>query len=189
MPNPFATLRDKIAPRLRALRQCLWHWKDVALLVLAFLLLAVSGYAFREPLSAALARVRAGATGETSPCSMVVDRQNRPASGGGEGGPDPRSSSGDDRAGSGRVLESVRTPMLRFQPNGGFRVASEYRIDLIPKRLLKAGQVFSGDTTVTVRTDKFLVEGIDWVEEPALEGKAKVVFRGEIQAENIQLTS
>jgi hypothetical protein len=36
------------------------------------------------------------------------------------------------------------TNALRFQPSGGFPVASEYRIDLIPERLLKEGQVFSG---------------------------------------------
>ncbi len=190
MANPFASLRDKIAPRLRALRQRPWHWKDVALLVLALLLLAVSGYAFREPLSAALARARAGASGETvSVFDVVVDRQNRqfvdilfdrPL---GEGKVDqildpPPATIEPGLGGSWKWKD---TNALRFQPSGGFGVASEYRIDLIPERLLKEGQVFSGDTTVTVRTDKFLVEGIDVVEEPALEGKAKVVFRGEIR--------
>jgi hypothetical protein len=73
------------------------------------------------------------------------------------------------------------TNALRFQPSGGFPVASEYRMDLIPERLLQEGQVFSGETEVVVRTDQFLVEGVDVVEEPALEGKGKVVFRGEIR--------
>lgn len=76
MANPFASLRDKLAPRLRALRPR--TGKDIAILVLTLLLLAVSGYAFREPLSAAFARVRAGAEGETvSVFDVVVDRENQ----------------------------------------------------------------------------------------------------------------
>ena len=77
MANPFASFRDKIAPRLRALRQRPWHWKDIALIVLTLLLVAVSGYAFRDPLSAALAKVRAG--GETvSVFDVVIDHTQRP---------------------------------------------------------------------------------------------------------------
>ena len=59
-----------------------------------------------------------------------------------------------------------------WRVSGGERVP----IDLIPERLLKEGQVFSGETSMTGRTDQFLVEGVDVVEEPALEGKAKVVL-------------
>jgi len=55
-----------------------------------------------------------------------------------------------------------------WRVSGGERVP----IDLIPERLLKEGQVFSGETSMTGRTDQFLVEGVDVVEEPALEGKA-----------------
>ncbi|HYU35732.1 MAG TPA: alpha-2-macroglobulin [Thermoanaerobaculia bacterium] len=190
MANPFASLRDKIAPRLRALRQRPWQGKDVALIVLTLLLVAVSGYAFREPLAAAFARVRAGAGGETvSVFDVVVDRKDRqfvdilfdrPL---GEGKVDqiidpPPATIEPGLGGSWKWKD---TNALRFQPSGGFPVASEYKVDLIPERLLKKGQVFSGDTEVVVRTDQFLVEGVDVVEEPALEGKGKVVFRGEIR--------
>ena len=112
MPNPPAPLRDKIATALRALRTRPWGGKDIALLVVSLLLVAVSGYAFREPLG----RFGPGAGGwggdgvgvrrqrrpaEPAVCGHPV----RPASRRGEGGPDPRSSSGDDRAGSRRVVE------------------------------------------------------------------------------------
>lgn len=190
MPNPFAALWDKLALRLRALRSRSWQGKDIALLVLSLLLVAVSGYAFREPLSAAFAKVRAGAGGETvSVFDVAVDRENRqfadilfdrPL---GEGKVDqildPPPATIEPALGG--TWKWKDTNALRFQPSGGFPVASEYRIDLIPERLLKEGQVFSGETEVVVRTDQFLVEGVDVVEEPALEGKAKVVFRGEIR--------
>jgi uncharacterized protein YfaS (alpha-2-macroglobulin family) len=190
MANPFASLRDKLALRLRALRQRHWQGKDIALLVLSLLLVAVSGYAFREPLSAAFARVRAGASGQTvSVFDVVVDRKDRqfvdilfdrPL---GEGKVDqiidpPPATIEPALGGSWKWKD---TNALRFQPSGGFPVASEFRVDLIPERLLKEGQVFSGDTSVVVRTDQFLVEGVDVTEEPALEGKGKVVFRGEIR--------
>jgi uncharacterized protein YfaS (alpha-2-macroglobulin family) len=191
MPSPFAVLRDRTASALRALRHRPWQGKDVALLILSLLLLSVSAYAFREPLSAALAKVRAGASGgETvSVFDVVVDRQNRqfvdilfdrPL---GEGKVDqiidpPPATIEPALGGSWKWKD---TNALRFQPSGGFPVASEYRIDLIPERLLKEGQVFSGETSVRVRTDQFVVEGVDVLEEPALEGKGRVVFRGEIR--------
>ena len=52
---------------------------------------------------------------------------------------------------------------------------------LDPAKIVHEGQVFSGDTELTVKTDKFLVEEVTVAEEPALEGKAKVVYRGEIR--------
>jgi uncharacterized protein YfaS (alpha-2-macroglobulin family) len=188
MPTSPAPLRDKLAPRLRALRPR--SGKDIAILILALLLLSVSAYAFREPLSAAFARVRAGAGGETvTVFDVAVDRENRqfadilfdrPL---GEGKVDqildPPPATIEPALGG--AWKWKDTNALRFQPSGGFPVASEFRIDLIPERLLKEGQVFSGETEVVVRTDQFLVEGVDVVEEPALEGKAKVVFRGEIR--------
>ena len=73
------------------------------------------------------------------------------------------------------------TNALRFQPSGGLPVASEYKVELDPAKIVKEGQVFTGETELTVRTDKFLVEEVTVLEEPALEGKAKVVYRGEIR--------
>jgi hypothetical protein len=74
MANPFSGLQNKLS----TLRHRPWQ-KDISILVLALLLVAVSGYAFREPLSAAFARARAGAAGgETvSVFDVVVDRENR----------------------------------------------------------------------------------------------------------------
>ncbi len=46
---------------------------------------------------------------------------------------------------------------------------------------MKAGQEFAGDTELKVVTDRFLVEGIDLNEEPALTGKGKVIFRGSLK--------
>ncbi len=185
-PSPF---RDKIANVFRALRSRPWGGKDIALLVLSFLLVSVSAYAFREPLAMAWARVTAGGGEKVSVFDVAVDRGNRqyadilfdrPL---GEGKVDqildpPPATLSPALGGSWKWQD---TNALRFQPSGGFPVASEYKVDLIPERLLKKGQVFAGDTTVTIRTDQFLVEGIDVVEEPALEGKAKVVYRGEIR--------
>ena len=73
------------------------------------------------------------------------------------------------------------TNALRFQASGGLPVASEYRVTLDPAKIVKEGQVFTGDTELTVKTDKFLVEEVTVAEEPALAGKAKVVYRGEIR--------
>jgi|SRR5215213_4241776 len=132
MPNPFASLREKLAPRLRALRPR--SGKDISLLVVSLLLGAVSGYAFREPLSAAFARVRAGAGGETvSGFDVAVDRENRQFA----------DILFDRPLGEGKVDQILDPPpatiepafggtwkwkdtnALRFQPSGGFPVASE----------------------------------------------------------------
>jgi uncharacterized protein YfaS (alpha-2-macroglobulin family) len=167
-----------------------WQGKDIALFVMGLLLVAVSGYAFREPLAAAMAKLKAGAKGGQTVrvFDVQLDRENRQYV----------DILFDKPLGTGHVDEILDPPpatvepalggawkwkdtnALRFQPSGGFPVASEYKIALIPERLLQEGQVFSGDTEVTVRTDQFLVESVDLTEEPALAGKAKVFFRGEI---------
>jgi uncharacterized protein YfaS (alpha-2-macroglobulin family) len=167
-----------------------WHWKDVTLFAMGLLLLAVSGYAFRGPLAAAFAKLKAGAKGgqTVSVYSVHLDNKDRqyvdilfdkPL---GEGHVDeildPAPATVTPALGGSWKWQD--TNALRFQPSGGFPVASEYKLDLIPERLLKPGQVFSGNTEVTVRTDQFLVESVDVTEEPALEGKAKVFFQGEI---------
>ncbi len=70
---------------------------------------------------------------------------------------------------------------MRFTPSGGLPVASEYKVELDPAKVVTGTQVFSGETELTVKTDKFLVEEVTVLEEPALEGKGKVVFRGELR--------
>jgi len=167
-----------------------WHWKDVTLFLMGLLLLAVSGYAFREPLMAAVAKLKAGAKGGQTVrvFDVQLDRENRQyvdilfdkplGTGHVDEILDPVPATIEPALGGSWKWKD--TNALRFQPSGGFPVASEYKIALIPDRLLTAGLVFAGDTEVTVRTDQFLVESVDITEEPALVGKAKVFFRGTI---------
>jgi len=52
--------------RIVALFRRKWSWKDIALILLALSFVSMSAYAFREPISKALAKLRAGAqSGET----------------------------------------------------------------------------------------------------------------------------
>jgi hypothetical protein len=75
----------------------------------------------------------------------------------------------------------ISTHLEAYSRKGGLPVTSEYKVDLDPAKIVKEGQVFTGETEFTVKTDKFLVEEVTVAEEPALEGKAKVVYRGEIR--------
>ncbi len=189
MLPPPAT-RDNLPSRLAATLRRL-HWKDVLIGVLALLFLSMSAYAFRAPLAKAMARFRAGAQGgETvSVFNVVVDREGRQwfdvlfdkPLGQGKVGEvlDPAPAKIFPTLGGSWKWQT--TNALRFQPSGGLPVASEYKVELDPTKIVKEGQVFTGDTELTVRTDKFLVEEVTVLEEPALEGKAKVVYRGEIR--------
>ena len=186
MSEPSPRLRDRVPPRLRA-----WlgrrHWKDAVIALLVLLLAAVSAYAFRDRLAGGLLAGKPEGE-EVSVFDVVLDRPGRayvdilfdkPL---GEGHVDEILDQAPATVSPalGGSWKWKDTNALRFQPSGGFPVASEYKLDLIPERLLKPGQVFSGNTEVTVRTDQFLVESVDVTEEPALEGKAKVFFQGEI---------
>ena len=71
--------------------------------------------------------------------------------------------------------------ILRFEPSGGFPMASEYRLALIPERLLDQGQSFAGDTELTLTTDRFLLEEVVVEEEPVPTSEATVVLRGRLQ--------
>jgi uncharacterized protein YfaS (alpha-2-macroglobulin family) len=191
MANPFSKLRDKVPPRLLTPFRRKWQGKDVAIAVLALLLTSVSAYAFKEPLAAAVARFQAGAQGgETvSVFDVVLDRQNRqyvdflfdrPLGEGKQG-----EVLGEAPATVTPVLGGSWTwkdsNALRFEPSGGFPVASEFKFELAPERLIKEGQVFTGETEHVVKTDQFLVENVEAIEEPALEGKAMVFFHGNIK--------
>jgi hypothetical protein len=63
------------------------------------------------------------------------------------------------------------TNALRFEPSGGLPVASELKVEIDPEKVIQEGQVFTGETEVTVKTDKFLVEDVTVFEEPKAEGK------------------
>jgi hypothetical protein len=58
------------------------------------------------------------------------------------------------------------TNALRFQPSGGLPVASEYKVELDPEKVILEGQVFTGETKLIVKTNKFLVEEVTVFEEP-----------------------
>jgi alpha-2-macroglobulin len=190
MSSPSPESRDKVPSRITALFRRKWHWKDVLIAVLGLLVFSLSAYAFREPLSTAFARLRAGGTGEeVAVFDVVVDRQNRQYA----------DILFDHPLGEGKVGEILDpapagifpalggtwkwqdTNALRFQPSGGFPVASEYKVTLEPEKILAEGQVFTGDRELAIKTDPFLVEGVDVREEPALEGKAQVIFRGDMR--------
>ncbi|MCB1058391.1 MAG: alpha-2-macroglobulin family protein, partial [Acidobacteria bacterium] len=70
---------------------------------------------------------------------------------------------------------------LRFEPSGGFPIASQYAVTLIPERLLGPDRTLGGDARLVVRTDQFLVESVEVNEEPLLDGEGKVVLRGTIR--------
>jgi len=168
-----------------------WSGKDIAILALALSFVSMSAFAFRAPISAAFAKMRAGAQGgETvSVFDVVVDRQNRQyfdilfdkPLGQGKVGEvlDPAPASIFPILGGSWKWQD--TNALRFEPSGGLPVASEFKVEIEPEKIIQEGQVFTGETEVIVKTDKFLVEDVTVFEEPALEGKAKVVFRGEMK--------
>jgi len=190
MSEPLPPTRENFPSRVIASLRRL-HWKDVLIGVLTLLFLSMSAFAFRAPLSKAMARFRAGAQGgETvSVFNVVVDREGRqwfdvlfdkPVGQGKVGEVlDPAPAKISPTLGGSWKWQT--TNALRFQPSGGLPVASEYKVELDPAKIVKEGQVFTGETELTVRTDKFLVEEVTVLEEPALEGKAKVVYRGEIR--------
>ncbi len=191
MSDPSPAPRDKRPSRLSAFFRRKWSWKDIALILLGLSFVSMAGYAFRGPISEALAKFRAGAQGgETvSVFDVIVDRENRqyfdilfdkPLGQGHVGEVlDPAPASIFPSLGGSWKWQD--TNALRFQPSAGLPVASEFKVELDPEKILQEGQVFTGETTFTVRTDKFLVEDVTVFEEPALEGKAKVVFRGEMR--------
>src|SRR5262245_29425468 len=71
--------------------------------------------------------------------------------------------------------------VLRFQPSGGFAMATAYTVTLIPERLLAETQVLRGDLRLPVKTDQFRVERIDAYEEPAQDRAGFVVLRADLR--------
>ncbi len=70
MSDPSSPSRGNLPSRLAASLHRL-HWKDVLIGVLALLFLSMSAFAFRAPLSKAMARFRVGAQGgRRFRCSM-----------------------------------------------------------------------------------------------------------------------
>ena len=148
MSDPSSPSRGKLPSRLIASLRRL-HWKDVLIGVLALLFLSMSAFAFRAPLSKAMARFRAGAQGgETvSVFNVVVDREGRqwfdvlfdkPVGQGKVGEVlDPAPAKISPTLGGSWKWQT--TNALRFQPSGGLPVASEYKVELDPAKIVKEG--------------------------------------------------
>ncbi|HYC60735.1 MAG TPA: MG2 domain-containing protein [Thermoanaerobaculia bacterium] len=68
--------------------------------------------------------------------------------------------------------------ILRFQPAGGFPIASEYKLTIAPDEIATAELPFSGEREFVIRTDDFLVRSVTWRELPAASGF--VVLQGEV---------
>src|SRR5687768_4026641 len=144
MPNPFATLRDKLPARLRSVFSRRWHWKDLTIAGLGLLTVALAAYAFREPLAAALPGwLKPGPEGEAVKVfDVVIDREgrayvdvlfDRPLGEGavGEVLKEEPATLSPALAGSWKWQD---TNALRFQPSGQFPIASQYTLTLIPER-------------------------------------------------------
>ena len=68
--------------------------------------------------------------------------------------------------------------ILRFEPAGGFPIASQYTLTVAPDRISTADLRFKGEREFVIRTDDFLVRTVTWRELPATNGL--VVLQGEI---------
>jgi uncharacterized protein YfaS (alpha-2-macroglobulin family) len=166
------------------------RWKDAAIAVLALLLVAVSGLALKDKLAGAGSWFKRKPKGDVvAVFNVVMDRKNRayvdilfdhPLGQGKQGEVlDPSPAKIEPPLGG--FWKWQDTNALRFQPSASFPVASEFKITLLPERLLKPGQELAGDPELKLVTDRFLVEGVDLNEEPALSGKGKVIFRGTLK--------
>jgi len=71
--------------------------------------------------------------------------------------------------------------VLRFEPSGRFRMASDYTLKIIAENLLEPGQTLSGKTEFQIRTDGFKVEQSSVEEEPAPDKKNTVTLNGTIR--------
>ncbi len=165
-------------------------WKDAAIALLALLLVAVSGLAWKDKLAGAGSWFKPKPKGDqVAVFNVVMDRKNRsyvdilfdhPLGQGKQGEVlDPPPAKIEPALGG--YWKWQDTNALRFQPTSAFPAASEFKLTLLPERLLKPGQEFVGDTELKVVSDRFLVEGVDVNEEPALTGKGKVIFRGSLK--------
>lgn len=169
-----------------------FHWglKDSIIAVLVVLLLVVSAVALRGRQGEGQAAGVAEGDGEpVTVFDLVLDREDRKfldvlfdrAVGSGMAGQVLENPPATFFPALSGIWKWRDTNTLRFEPSGGFRMASEYRLSLIPDRLLAEGQVLVGDHEFTVRTDQFLVEQVEIFEEPSAAGEGRVTLQGSVQ--------
>ncbi|MFL6247301.1 MAG: alpha-2-macroglobulin family protein [Thermoanaerobaculia bacterium] len=68
--------------------------------------------------------------------------------------------------------------VLRFEPAGGFPIASQYKLALDADRIATPAFPFRGEREFVIKTDDFVVRTLTWHEQPSPNGT--VVLRGEI---------
>jgi uncharacterized protein YfaS (alpha-2-macroglobulin family) len=66
---------------------------------------------------------------------------------------------------------------LRFQPAGGFSIASQYKLTVAPAKIGTADLPFAGEREFVIKTDDFIVRHVTWGEQPA--GNGFVILQGE----------
>lgn len=166
-----------------------WSWKDGTIAVLAVIVLSLGGVLAWER-GVFAGGDEAPEEGETvAVFDVVVDRETR----------SHLDILFDRPLGEGRVGDVLAVPpatlspsiggvwrwrdtnALRFEPSGSLPFATEIRIALIPDRLLGDTYRLAGDPELRVRTDPFLVEKVETVEELALDGQSQVFFRGNVR--------
>lgn len=163
--------------------------RNAAILALVLSFFGMSAYAFRDPLASIAARLSTGSGEKVSVFDVVVDRPgrqyidvlfDRPL---GEGKQNlvlspPPATLEPNLPGTWKWKD---TNALRFQPASPLPVASTLLLRVKPELLLKEGQIFVGKREHKIVTDRFLVEGVEVQEEPALEGKARLLLRGNLK--------
>ena len=172
-----------------------WHWKDWTIAALAAALVIVGGLwlaqAFEtRPGEAAVGQEAAGEGAEAvTVFDVVLDRENRkfvdvlfdrPVAAGkaGEILGLPPATIEPPLAGVWRWRDEQ---ILRFEPSGGFPVASRFELALIPDRFLGDDQVLQGESTFELETDRFLLEQVSVQEVPSPLGGGKVTLHGRLQ--------
>jgi uncharacterized protein YfaS (alpha-2-macroglobulin family) len=166
-----------------------WELKDSIIAVLVVLLLVVGANAWLGRQGAGQAAAAAAGDGDpVTVFDLVLDRENRAyldvffdrSVGHGMAGQVLAQPPAVFFPALSGVWKWRDTNTLRFEPSGGFPMAREYRLTLLPERVLGEGQVLAGEREFTVRTDQFLVETVEVFEEPAAGGEGRVTLRGSI---------
>ena len=147
-----------------------WQWKDWTIATLAVALLTIGGLWLRLESDAGKDGKQDVEEGveSVSVFDVVLDRESRTfldiffdrAVGEAKSGEilgRPPATLEPHLAGTWRWRDEQ---ILRFEPNGGFPIASQFELALIEERFLSSGQALTGDSEFTFETDRFLLEDV-----------------------------
>ena len=168
-----------------------WDRKDLTILVLGLLVVALGAVVVKHQISSAAPAAEEEAEGQGQPVSVfevVIDRESgrsidilfdRPVVEEIEGQilDRPPATLSPSVGGFWSWREKS---VLRFEASGRLPIATEFTLSLIPVRFAAVGKRLTGEREFKVKTDQFLVERVEVNEEPALEGRKHVLFRGNI---------